>query len=201
MWSSKEFLQYWFGPDLGEGIPTEQAQRRWFVADRKYDRELRRRFLTSVVMASEGALDHWLDEPEGYVAVVLLLDQVSRHIYRGTSLTYDNDKAARRYVRKGLDDGNEKGMSVAQKIFFYLPLTHSEILQDQKESVRLHEALYEMSQGAEKDFVSPYMQDARSRYEIIKRFGRFPHRNKVLKRASRPEEDAFLGESQHTFNA
>ncbi len=201
MWSSEEFLGYWFGPDLGEGIPSEQAQRRWFVVDKKFDRELRRRFLTIVVMASEGGLDYWLDNSRGYVAVVVLLDQISRHIYRGTSLAYDNDKVARQYVRKGLGDKVEKDMSVAQQIFFYLPLTHSEILEDQKQSVRLHEALYEASQGVEREFIAPYLKDARLRCDIIRRFGRFPHRNKILKRASRPEEDAFLGESRHIFNA
>ncbi len=182
-------------------MPDSQAQSRWFSEDKKFDRELRRRFLTTVVLASEGGLDRWLEQPEGYLAIVVLLDQISRHIYRGTSMAYDNDRVARQYVRRGLEETVDQELSVVQRVFFYLPLTHSEVLEDQKQSLQLHEVLGKVCGDREKAFVDAYLQDARTRYDVIRQFGRFPHRNKVLKRASRPEEDVYLGETRHVFNA
>ncbi len=201
MWSYEEFLEYWFGPGKGVDLPSNAQFQRWFDADRKFDRELRRRFMTSLVLAAEGGLDNWLQEAHGCLAIVILLDQVSRRIYRGTSMAYDNNKAARSYSLQGIDEGLDQKLTTVQRIFFYQPFTHSERKEDQKLSLSLYQTLLDMASVEERSLVQHFVNDASRRNDMVQRFGRFPHRNKTLKRASRPEEEIFLGSHQTIFRA
>ena len=201
MWSYEEFLEYWFGPKQGLELPDEESLRRWFEADRKFDRELRRRFMTTMLLAVEGGLDHWADQPLGCLAIVILVDHVSRRIYQGTAMAYDNNKIARKYSQQGIAARLDLQLSTVQQIFFYQPFLHSERKEDQKHSVDLYSDLRARAANDEQSLVQHFLNDATRRFEIIQRFGRFPHRNKVLKRASRPEEALFLGNDQFVFKA
>jgi len=201
MWSYEEFLEYWFGPKKGAEIPDRADFCRWYDDDRKFDRELRRRFMATMVLAAEGGLDHWVEDPLGCLATVILVDHVSRRIYRGTVMAYDNNKVARKYSQQGIAARLNLQLATVQQIFFYQPFLHSECQEDLQISVELYTELMARATNDEQSLVKHFLDDAIRRFEIIRRFGRFPHRNKVLKRPGRPEEEIFLDNDRFVFKA
>ncbi len=201
MWTADEIVAYWFGPPTDDQIPDADIRRRWFQGGKPFDREIRRRFMSSIVLAAEGGFDYWLPAPAGYLAIVLILDQFSRHAYRNTSIAYDYDRQARKVCREGLDAAVDVKLTPIQRAFFYMPLKHSERLPDQKDSVTLHKQLLANCQDREADIIAGFVQVAEEHLETIKRFGRFPQRNKILKRGSRSEEIDFLDQKSNTFRA
>jgi uncharacterized protein (DUF924 family) len=153
----------------------------WFAKDSEFDRRFRERFLSLYEAAARGELDCWLATPDGALALVLLLDQFPRNAFRGTARMYATDASARRVAVAALDAGHDRAVNGQLQLFFYLPLGHSENLADQERSVALAERLGE-----------PSLSHAKGHRDIIRRFGRFPHRNPILGRTMRPEEQQFL---------
>ncbi|AZZ91337.1 DUF924 family protein [Hahella sp. KA22] len=193
MWSGSEILRYWFGELDENGVPPQENLRRWFTEAKSCDREIRRRFLTTVVLASEQGLQHWRDSSDGVLALILLQDVFPRYIFRGGAMAFDQDKEARKTAREGLKKALDVRLEPVYRIFFYLPLLHSEKVSDQEESVALYRQLVATCEaGPLKDFVSGFATMAETSRDVIRLFGRFPHRNKMLRRASRPEEVEFL---------
>ncbi|ABC31461.1 uncharacterized protein conserved in bacteria [Hahella chejuensis KCTC 2396] len=193
MWSDSEILRYWFGELDENGLPSQEILRRWFADARSYDREIRRRFLTTVVLASEQGLQHWRDSSDGVLALILLQDVFPRYIFRGGAMAFEQDREARKTAREGLDKALDVRLEPVHRIFFYMPLIHSEKVSDQEESVALYQQLAATCEaGPLRDFVSGFASKAETNQDVIRQFGRFPHRNKILKRASRPEEVEFL---------
>ncbi|MET0430588.1 MAG: DUF924 family protein [Microvirga sp.] len=170
-----EIISFWraAGPD------------RWFAADEGFDRTCRNRFLPSHEAAARGDLDGWQDTPEGALALVLLLDQFSRNMFRGSPRIYETDPAALAVAERAVARGFDTRVDPLFRQFFYLPFMHSEDLSHQVRSISLYEAL------ADPDS----LQWARHHHGIVARFGRFPHRNVLLGRRTTPEEEAFLAES------
>lgn len=186
-------LEFWFGPLDADGLPDQFHRQRWFQSSRSFDREVRRRFLSLMLVASEGGLESWRKAPGGRLAEIILLDQIPRHIYRGTALAYDYDRLARICCREGLDLAADVELPLIGRAFFYMPLQHSEKRADQEAGVALYEQLVALApQGRVRDVLASFHKAALEHRDIISRFGRFPHRNKVLKRPSTPEEVAFL---------
>lgn len=181
-------LEFWFLPP---GEPGHGAKRKaWFVADPAFDAEVRGRFAAAVDAATLGALDHWQDEGPACLALVLLLDQFPRNIHRGTARAYLADDKARAVAAHALARGYDREVGRWHRVFFYLPFEHSEDLVDQEACCRLMAALDE----------DPSWADwAVKHREVIARFGRFPHRNEVLGRASTEDEAAFLAEPDSAF--
>ena len=155
----------------------------WFAKDDEFDRRFRERFLSLHEMAARGELGGWLATPEGALALLVLLDQFPRNAFRGTPQMYATDVMARRIADAAIISGRDRAVDKELSLFFYLPFAHSENLADQNRSVRLARRLGE-----------PNLSHAKRHRNIIERFGRFPHRNQILGRTMRPEEQRFLDE-------
>lgn len=160
----------------------EAGPTKWFRGGPAFDRECEARFSEAHFAAASRKLDGWLDSPEGALALLLLLDQIPRHMFRGNAHAYATDPLARQFARQALTAGHDQKVDAALRVFFYLPLEHSEDLEDQVLSVQLHAQL----PGDDPDLW------ARKHHDVIRDFGRFPHRNAALGRQSTPAEVAYL---------
>ena len=192
MFDWKELLDFWFGPLDEQGLPDKEHRDRWFRSDRRFDQEIRRRFLSLVMFASEEGLDHWRKEPGGALAEVLLLDQFTRNIYRGGALAFASDPLARKRVRSAMAQGQDLALPAVQRAFLYMPLQHSERLEDQDLAVECYQQLAASHDGLLGDFLGSFLQSSKDHRDIIVRFGRFPHRNRALGRPSTAEEKIYL---------
>jgi uncharacterized protein (DUF924 family) len=153
----------------------------WFTKDADFDRRFREAFLAAHEAAARGDLDVWLAKPEGALALLLLLDQFPRNAFRDTPRMYATDAAARRIATAAVDAGHDQQMPKELRTFFYLPFGHSEDLVDQERCVALCRHLG-----------PPDSTSSERHRDIVRRFGRFPHRNSILGRSITPEEQAFL---------
>ena len=171
---SQEIVSFWkaAGPE------------KWFEKKFEFDAEITRLFLPTLDLAGDGKLDNWLDEPTGSLALLLVLDQFPRNIYRDSPRAFDFDLRARSCAEIVIRRNHDAEFEMPLRRFFYLPYMHSEVLEDQMKSVQLCEASHD-DEG---------VKFARVHADVIRKFGRFPHRNVVLGRESRPEEIAFLAD-------
>ena len=167
--TSQDILEFWFGQD----------RKAWFEKRTAFDEEIRSRFLVLYETALAGGLAAWRDAPRSCLALVILLDQFPRNMFRGTARAFAADPLALDAARAIVAQGWDKAMTPDERVFAYLPFEHSEALEDQERSLKLFEG-------------NANFEWARKHWEIIRRFGRFPHRNAALGRASTPEEIAFL---------
>ncbi|TVP52131.1 MAG: DUF924 domain-containing protein [Halomonadaceae bacterium] len=192
-------LDYWFGELTPQGLPDLQSRQFWFNASRRDDQVIRRRFFTMVLLASEDGLRHWRAEPGGALAEILLLDQFSRHIHRRQSLAFRNDALALKLAREGVDRGRDVSLPMVQRAFFYMPFQHSERLRVQKEGLDLYYQLVRTAEGPLRELLENFYRSAQRHHDIVARFGRFPHRNAVLKRPSSEEERTWLAQDRSGF--
>ncbi|MCW8828122.1 MAG: DUF924 domain-containing protein [Gammaproteobacteria bacterium] len=162
-------LEFWF---------SEEVSRRWFRSTPQFDEALRRRYEPLVVAALQGELRKWAATPRGALALVLLLDQLPLNIYRGQARGFVGEQQAREVAAAALEQGWDRQLSEKEKAFLYIPFMHSENLADQQRAVALYRAA-----GLEGN-----LRWAEHHCDIIRRFGRFPHRNAILGRESTPEE-------------
>lgn len=167
-----DILTYW-----REAGPTK-----WFAKDDAFDAALRDRFLNAHFAAARREHEALLDHAESALALILLLDQVPRNVFRDSAHAFATDPLAREYATRTLDAGFDLRVDPALRIFMYLPFEHSETLADQDRAVALCETLGD----------ADYLKYAQAHRDVIRRFGRFPHRNRALARASSPEEQAWL---------
>jgi uncharacterized protein (DUF924 family) len=170
-----QVLEFWFDPALDSG----QRNKRWFGKDPTFDAEIRRRFLTLYEKGAAGQLDAWKDSSRECLSLVILLDQFPRNMFRGEARAFAADAKARDAARALLPRAGE--LSPDERLFAWLPFEHSESLDDQNLACNLIAPLGE-----------ELLRYAERHREIIERFGRFPHRNAILGRASTPEEMEFL---------
>ena len=173
-----EVLRFWF-----RGDPRDK---RWFEKDPGFDLELRRRFLGLYEDAAAGGRAAWLDAAADCLALIVLLDQFPRNMFRGTARAFATDPLALRAARHALERGYERTMLPEEKLFVYLPFLHSESLADQERACELCRPLERFEQTHDAH------RYALAHRDIIARFGRFPHRNAILGRTSTPEEIEFL---------
>lgn len=167
-------LDFWFAPGM---------EKRWFAADSALDRELAERFGQDLAQAAQGALDHWVDSADGALALVILLDQLPRNIFRGKYQAFALDGKALAMAEAAILRGHDRTLPPIRRRFLYLPFEHSESLPDQKFCVQLFEQAGDDPEG---------LDYARKHLAVIERFGRFPHRNEALERETTPEEEEFL---------
>jgi uncharacterized protein (DUF924 family) len=192
MFDWKELLDFWFGELDEHGLPDADHRNRWFRSDRKFDQEIRRRFLSLVLFASEQGLEHWRNEAGGALAEILLLDQFTRNIFRGGALAFESDRLARHLSRQAMDRGQDLELPLIQRAFLYMPMQHSELKKDQDLSVACYEQLVASADGLLAEFLGSFLQSAVDHRDIVLQFGRFPHRNKALGRTSTEAEQAYL---------
>jgi uncharacterized protein (DUF924 family) len=177
----QEVLDFWY-----QGDATVWRRDPWFTKNPDFDAEVRQHFADALAQAQAGGLDHWAATDDGTLALLLLLDQFSRNMHRGSPLAFAGDERARRIVRAALADGIEARVTPIQRAFLYLVIEHSEALVDQDVSVRLFQSLPEL------EFKARMVEFAWKHYDVIRDFGRYPHRNAALGRVSTPAEIAWL---------
>ena len=184
-----EILAFWFP----EEDTDEGAARRWFTRDDAFDESIRTRFGALVEQALAGELGgEWAATPRGRLAHVLLLDQFTRNLFRGSPRAFAGDARARALTLDGIERGDDLALPLPQRVFFYLPLEHAEDLSLQERSVALFERLAQKAPAAARARYDNYADYARRHRDAIAQFGRFPHRNAVLGRATTPDEQAYL---------
>lgn len=186
-----DILSFWFGsPDEpGFGKP----QKSWFTKDPQFDLSIRSRFEGDYEKAARGELNPWKDAPHSCLALILLLDQFPRNLFRGLPQAFATDAQALEVAQWAIDRHFDRGLLPVERWFIYLPFEHSEDLACQHQSIALFQQL-------ESDADSASAIDYAIRHsQIIERFGRFPHRNPILGRESTPEEVAFLEEPGSSF--
>ncbi|MCK1490972.1 DUF924 domain-containing protein [Bradyrhizobium sp. 180] len=160
----------------------EAGRERWYERNKAFDAEVRRRFLGLWQKAAAGELASWETSDEGALALVIVLDQFPRNMFRGTPQAFASDTLARDVARRAIERGTDRKVDPILLEFLYLPFMHSEHLSDQLHCV----ALFQNTDNAEN------LKYAREHADIIQRFGRFPHRNRLLGRDTTVEEQAFL---------
>ncbi len=197
--SVEEVLGYWFG-DFPEGSAISAERTRfWFAGGEAVDREIRDRFAGAVERAAAGGLDHWSASPRGALALIILLDQFPRNIHRGSARAYAHDARAIEITVEGMAARQDRSLAIVERAFFYLPLEHAEDLALQRKSVQAFEGLLAEAPAELKPLCEGFLDYAWRHLRIIERFGRFPHRNAALNRASTPEEEEFLRQPGSSF--
>jgi len=197
----ESILTFWFG-DLKDGeMPTEEKMKMWWAKDEATDEYIKTNFESQLLLAKEGGLQEWKDSPEGTLAFIILLDQFSRNIYRGTPSAFSQDSIALETAARGIEKGFDKDLHPAQRVFFYMPYMHSEDIHIQEKSLQLFRGLEEEFKTFPKlsPTVSENRKYAEAHHDIIKRFGRYPHRNEILGRESTAEELEFLKQPGSSF--
>lgn len=193
-------LDWWFGVDHGTASEVAAArQRLWFGKRDSQDREAEARFGALVEQALAGQLQGWAQDPQGWLAQLILLDQLPRMIFRDTPQAFDGDSQARLLVQTGLDRGWDRQLAPIQRVFAYLVLEHAEDLHMQSRAVDLFRALLSEAAAEERALFADFLDFAERHQRVIARFGRFPHRNAILGRACSDDEQAFLREPGSRF--
>jgi uncharacterized protein (DUF924 family) len=192
-------LEFWFGRERDAGAMLAFGRVRWFVADRALDTEIAARFGAAVAGAQRGALDDWAEQPHGRLALLLLLDRFARNLHRDSAAAYAGDARAQRLALDGLRRGHDVALGAVERVFCYMPFEHAERASLQHCALALFEALRdEAPPPLRADFAS-FADYARRHRTVVLRFGRFPHCNAALGRASTPAEIAFLGSAAAPF--
>ncbi|WP_027897102.1 DUF924 family protein [Zestomonas thermotolerans] len=187
-------LDWWFGPGRTAAEVAGQRHSLWFGKRGSQDAEARERFGAWVEQALEGGLDDWAASPDGWLALILLLDQLPRMVHRDGPRAFAGDARAQALVDDGLERGFAARLPAIRQVFVYLVLEHAEDPVRQERSVAAFRALLDGAGPAERELFTNFLDYAERHRAVIARFGRFPHRNAVLGRASTAEELAYLQE-------
>ena len=182
--SPADVLAFWFGSEGEPGYGEFRDQ--WFQKDEAFDREVTDRFGDLYKRAAAGELDAWRQEAEGCLALVIVLDQFPRNMFRGDARTHATDEQALEATKYAIERALDRELPAFQRMFLYMPFMHAESVEDQRRSVELFEGLAAEPGGPD------VVEYAVGHREIVEKFGRFPHRNAILGRETTPEEAEFL---------
>jgi len=192
-------LAFWFKAKELTAPQIDGRMDVWFGEDSIFDHEIEKEFSGDVDLASSGKLDHWAVDPRGRLALILLLDQFRRNIYRGTAEAFARDAAALKLCVEGAMEKKDQGLSPIERVFFYMPLQHSESRKVQSKSVDIFNKLAQAVSPTYRETFETIAQFAELHRDIVEQFGRFPHRNKVLGRKNTPDEDEYLASDSPSF--
>ncbi len=173
----QDILDFWYTPEM---------QSRWFASTAELDETIREKFETLWRTASEGLLERWKETPDGCLALAIVLDQFPLNMFRGKAESFSTEQQAVEVAKYAIGMGFDRRLPAERLAFLYMPLMHSERLADQDLSVSLFEAAR----------LESHLRFALHHRELIRRFGRFPHRNPILGRQSTPEETAYLASKE-----
>ena len=191
--------EFWFGTDVDDVKTAEQKKKLWWAKDTAVDDIIRQRFEKATLAVADNALDSWKSTPRGLLALILLTDQFPRNMYRGTSASFAYDHIALQLCQQALEQGIAQLLRPIERVFIYLPLEHSEAIADQERAVQLFEQLANDVPAEQKSIFDGFHQFAIRHRDIIARFGRFPHRNEILRRDLTEEEISFLKTAGSSF--
>ena len=189
--SLADVLDFWFGREGEPGYGEFRDQ--WFRKDEAFDREVTDRFGDLYERAAAGDLDAWREDAEGCLALVIVLDQFPRNMFRGDARTHATDGEALTAAKYAIEHALDWELPAFQKMFLYMPFMHAEGVEDQRRSVELFERLAAEPGGPD------VVEYAVGHRDIVERFGRFPHRNAILGRETTPEEAEFLTQPGSSF--
>ena len=192
-------LEFWFGRAAEDPVQAAARETFWFEPSSETDARIRERFGPAVEAAAQGQLDSWLQAPRSALALVLLLDQFPRNMWRGTARAFGHDGQALRAARDAVARGHLDELRPLERAFLVLPFQHSESIEDQREAVRWSSEIARVAAPEWRPLLEHYLDFARQHLALIQRFGRFPHRNQVLGRVPTPEEEAYLREGGARF--
>ncbi len=194
-------LAYWFGDERDpiDGVAAlERRGAMWFYGGAEVDREIAARFGAELERARRGELDEWAGTPRDRLALIVLLDQFSRNVFRGTPLAFAQDGAAQRLAVSGLEASMDRDLALHERMFFSLPLSHAEDRILQERGLAYAERVLAEAPVAVRPFYDRGVAFARQHHDVVARFGRFPSRNATLGRPSTPEEITYLEELKIT---
>lgn len=187
-----EILNFWFGtPGLAD-LPNSDRTNLWFGENESVKQKLVETFGPEFEGAFAGGLLEWSQTPRGRLALIILLDQFPRYIYRRTPNAFSHDLEALQLCADGLREKMDQSLTLIERVFFYMPLVHSENQNDQEQSIRLYQELVSLSMSETTQIYQLFLAYAYAHFRVIKEFGRFPQRNKMLGRESTEAEVAFL---------
>lgn len=192
-------LEFWFQEKELTAPQIDGRMDVWFGEDTAFDDQVKNKFLADVEQASVGKLDHWGRTANGRLALIILIDQFRRNIYRGSKEAYAEDRRALKLCVEGAMEKKDKGLTPIQRVFFYMPLQHAESRKVQDKSVRIFDRLVDAVSPTYAETFMTVAQFAELHRDIVRQFGRFPHRNKVLGRANTPEEQEYLDSDGPSF--
>jgi uncharacterized protein (DUF924 family) len=185
-------LDFWFGNSADDVQIFEQKSSLWWRKDEELDREIESTFSAALESLIAGQLTAWKQDAESLLAMIILADQFSRNIYRNKAKAFAQDELALALSLEGLESRIDLKLGIVQRIFFYMPLEHSESMSMQDRSVEMFEQLCESATEDVRQEIIGNLDYAIKHREVIEKFGRFPHRNAILGRDSRPEEIEYL---------
>ncbi|PCI38151.1 MAG: hypothetical protein COB50_02725 [Thiotrichales bacterium] len=189
-----DVLTFWFGADNSDKSADylSQRQKLWFAKSDNTDKMIEKKFAQTLEDVANGKYDSWLDKASSRIAYIILLDQFPRNIYRNTPKAFSFDSIDLKAALDGISKKQDLELPLLQRCFFYLPLEHAEDVSMQKTCVNKAEQMLAEAPNNLQNYLSGYLDYAKAHQRIIDRFGRFPHRNIILKRESTKEEVAFL---------
>ena len=199
MATTSDVLSFWFEDATRSPEALQRRSAVWFRTDPAFDRECTVRFTASLEDAARGVLGSWEGTPQGRLALVLLLDQMPRNIHRGSPAAFMQDVKAAAHCIAGIESGQDRSLHPVERVFLYMPLQHAEDLGLQRRSVEQFGALAEEADESWREYFGENVHYARQHHEIVERFGRFPHRNRILGRESTGEELEYLAGGAPTF--
>lgn len=194
-----EILEFWFGDALASLEQVGPRSELWFRQDHEFDRQIQQRFGSLPERAARGELDEWRGEAFSALALVLVLDQFPRNLYRRSARAFECDPLAREVALESIAGGFDEALHPLQALFLYLPLEHAEDIGLQERSVQLFGQLAARAPAALRPRFEQFTNYARRHRDVIHRFGRFPHRNELLDRQPTSEEIAYLESGGDTF--
>jgi len=195
----RQILDFWFGTRDSDMDIIKEKSALWWGKDNSTDQEIKSLFSNDLERAIDGEFNHWTETPTGRLALIILTDQFSRNIYRGTTRAFAQDALALKWCLEGLELTVDARLRPVHRVFFYLPLEHSESLDHQNRSIESFTALNDSISLENRKAFSGFLDFAVKHREIIERFGRFPHRNSILGRKSTAEEIEFLKQPGSSF--
>ena len=195
----QEVLSFWFEDAAKSAEAFLRRRAVWFRNDPAFDRECAARFAATLEDAARGGLDDWAGTPHGRLALVIVLDQMPRNIHRGSPAAFMHDTEAAAHCIAAVESGQDRALSRVERLFLYMPLQHTEDPGLQRRSVELFESLASGADEGWREYFADAADYARLHRDIIERFGRFPHRNRILDRESTEEEARYLADGAPTF--
>jgi uncharacterized protein (DUF924 family) len=194
----EEILSYWFGPSWDDPSRTGEMSGLWW-GGKEHDPVISERFGATVAEAERGELDGWAETPEGGLALVIVVDQFRRNVFRGKPEAFADDPRALSVSLRSQDEGWDRELPAVPRVFLYMPMQHAEDLSIQDRSVRVFQALADEQDEERRKMFQGFAGFAVQHRDLIAQFGRFPHRNPILGREPTAEETAFLEGGGATF--
>jgi len=192
-------LSFWFKEQELTAPQIDHRMDMWFSEDPVFDHEIEKEFADDVSAACEGNLDHWAAESQGRLALIILIDQFRRNIYRNSAKAFSKDKLALKLCVEGAMEKIDRGLTPIQRVFFYMPLQHAESRKVQAKSVELYNRLAELVSPTYRETFLTVVQFAELHKDIVDQFGRFPHRNELIGRENTAEEAEYLSGDSPDF--